>query len=128
MSWDRLSTAPALADALNTTASELVSVFDTPPPTLNPPALVVGRPVVVRYSTFALGVDEVELPVVCLGPLDGEVLVNELSAMVRTAVVREPTLGGTVKGATAMEERNWRSIVIAGTSCLAVDVILSITA
>jgi hypothetical protein len=120
--------AAALVDACNA-YDPTVTCFERPPATLNPPALVVSRPTVVRYSAFAFGVDEVELPVICVGALaGGEDPVTELTAIVRAAVAAQPTLAGTVKGATADEERNWRAVTIGGVECLAVDVILSIHA
>jgi hypothetical protein len=128
VSWERAPVAAALADLL-ADAAPGVAVFDTQPATLNPPALVVSRPTVVRYSAAAIAVDEVELPVICVGPLTaGDNTVADLAGLVRAAVAAEPTLSGTVKIAWITEERNWRAVTIAGVDCLAVDVIVNIHA
>jgi hypothetical protein len=128
MSWDRAAAAKALAAELGTAvaaAGETVTVFDKPPATLNPPAIVVGRPVNVDFSTVAPGIDTAQLPVACVGPVDGEDRVSELIALVRGAVF-DSSLGGAVQVAFATAERNWRQINVAGADLLSAEVIYTI--
>ena len=129
MSWSRSKCAPALAAAIRAAdvAGSGRSVYDRPPGTLHSPALVVGRPSEVRYGVAAFGVDEAELPVVCLGPLEGEDVVDELIALVRSAVEIDPQLGGVVQGALVPLERNWRVTKVAGADLLAADALVLLT-
>ena len=53
-----------------------LNIFESPPTTLNPPAIVVSRPIEVRYGVAGFGVDAIELPVVCMGPMEGDDLVD----------------------------------------------------
>ena len=128
MTWDRATAAKALAaelEAAVAAAGETVTVFDRPPATVNPPAIVVGRPTEVAYAQFAFGVDEATLPVLCVGPVDGEDRVTELIELVRGAI-SEPTLGGVVQNAWASAERNWRQINVAGADLLQAEVTFTI--
>jgi len=116
--------APALAQAITdaaTAAGSLATVFEKPPGTLNPPAIVVGRPSEVRYGVAALGIDECDLPVLCLGPMDGEDDVAALITLVRKAIT-DPQLGGAVQTAYPAIERNWRQVNVAGTDLLQAEV------
>lgn len=127
MSWSRATTAKALADALSSVASaDYVSVFNHPPLTLNAPALVVGRPTEVLYATAGLGVDNAQLPVICIGPTEGEDVVDGLIAIVRQVIAADPTLGGVVRVVTAPMERSWRAVRIGGADFLAADVVLQV--
>jgi hypothetical protein len=128
VSWDRDPAAKALAAALTdvVAAQQLaVTVFDRPPPSLNPPALVVAWPIEVRFSAAAFGIDEVTLPVLCVGPVDGEDTVAELIAVVRDAEL-DPSLGGAVQIAYPSMERNWRQINVAGVDLLSAEVTYTI--
>ena len=129
MSWSRAKCAGGLADLLTGATvgtGQLVAVFASPPGTLNAPALVVSRPVEVRYGLGGFAVDSVELPVVCVGPVDGDDLVDELANVVRSAVLDDPTLGGTVQVAYAEVLRNYREQKVAGADVLTADLVLSI--
>lgn len=128
VTWSRALAAQALADTIK--AADDVgnrSVFARPPGSLNVPALVVSRPLEVRYGVASFGVDEAELPVVCLGPLDGDDLVDDLIGLVRSAVAGDPTLGGTVQQASATLERNWRAAKVGGADVLCADALVVIT-
>ena len=125
MSWSRAAAAEAVAHAIGVACGETVTVFAKPPQTLNPPAIVVGRPVEVRYSDFALAVDDAELPVVCVGAADGDDTVDQLVALVRSSFP-DPTLGGAVASCTTSLERNWRNVNIAGIDLLQAEVVLAI--
>jgi hypothetical protein len=125
MAWSRQTAVPALVAALQTTLGETAFVFEKPPQTLNPPAVVVGRPTEVLYSAWALSVDEVTLPVLCVGPGDGEDIVDGLITAVRAALA-DPMLGGAVQSCVASAERNWRNVVLAGVDILQAEVTLTI--
>lgn len=130
MTWRRSLVAPALADMLKAAQGETdtASIFSAPPETLNPPAIVVGRPIETRFSTFALGIDETDLPVVCVGPFyAGEDIVDGLISFVCAAVLADRTINGTVPSCTAASSRNWRGVRIGGADMLAADVVLTVT-
>lgn len=129
MSWSRAKFAQALATTLEAAADtlELVpTVFAAPPLTLNPPALVVSRPQEVLYGTGGLGVDVATIPVVCVGSQEGEDMVDELIAFVRSVVAANVNVAGTVQVCFAPTERNWRAANIAGVPVLAADVVLTV--
>jgi hypothetical protein len=130
VSWRRSLVAPALADMLKAaqTETDTASIFAAPPETLNPPAIVVGRPIEVRYSVFAFGIDETDLPIVCVGPFyAGEDIVDGLVAFVCGAVMGDRSINGTVASCTASSSRNWRGVRIGGADMLAADVVLTVT-
>jgi hypothetical protein len=129
VTWNRASAARALADVLEQAAlaaGDNATIFDKPPLTLNPPAIVVGRPASVNYQQYAFGIDEVELPVTVVAALDGDDRASELIDLVRTAIL-DPSLGGVVQGATPTTERNWRTLNVAGTDLLVADVMFTIS-
>jgi hypothetical protein len=133
MTWQRAKFAAALADTLQAAsdtaeeAGELAPfVYAAPPQTLNPPALVVGRPAEVVYSVVAFSVDLATIPVVCIGPQEGEDMVDALIVFVRGVMQSDPTLAGMVQIVTAPSERNWRAIRVGGADLLAADVSLSV--
>jgi hypothetical protein len=128
MAWQRAATAKALAELLREAQPDdgAASVFSSPPETLNAPALIVGHPSDVRYSSQGFAMDEATLPVVCVGPLTGDDVVDELIADVRAVVLANPKLDGTVASCVATGERNWRAIRVGGADFLAADVELTI--
>jgi hypothetical protein len=125
VTWNRQAAATAVAAALQATLGETVFVFPKPPQTVNPPAVIVGRPTEVRYSTVAFSIDEATIPVTCLGPLDGEDVVDGLIAMVRASFA-DRSLGGVVQACWAADERGWRNVNVAGVDVLVADVTLTI--
>jgi len=125
VSWDRTVAVPALVDAIEVASGQTVFVFDRPPTTINPPAIVVGRPVEVIYATAWFSVDEATLPVLCVGAGDGDDTVDDLIAVVRAAV-KDPGLGGAVQSVVASAARNWRNLVVAGVDILQAEVTLTI--
>jgi len=129
MTWQRAPAAAALVGKLSAAVAAgtlPVTVFDKPPATLNAPALVVGRPLEVRYATAAFGIDEAELPVVVVAGADGDDMLDSLITTVREAVAPDPTLGGVVQSAIVSLERNWRNLTVAGADVLTADVLLTI--
>ena len=126
MSWSRSLAAAALADAFKSADDGTTNIFASPPMTLNPPAVVVGRPLEVRYATGGLGVDEVELPIVCLGPMEGDDVVDGLITFVRGVVMADPSAGSVLRTTWPSLQRNWRAVRIGGADYLAADVVLNI--
>jgi len=126
MAWNRTQAVAAVVAAVRAVCAETVIVFAKPPQTVNPPAIVVGRPVEVRYAVAALSVDEADLPVACVGPADGEDLVDELIAAVRHAVAVDWSLGGAVQHCRDTLERNWRNLNVAGVDILQAEILLTI--
>lgn len=129
MSWARAKFAAAMADSLESRAALLEAppaVFAAPPLTCNPPALVVGRPTEVVYGTGGLGIDVATIPIVCIGPQEGEDVVDGLIATVRGVIAGDSSVGGAVQIVTAPSERNWRAVRIAGADLLAADVVLTV--
>jgi hypothetical protein len=125
MTWNRQTAAAAITSALQVTLGETVWVYSKPPGTVNPPAVIVGRPTEVRYSIPAFSIDEATLPVTCVGPVDGDDVVDQLAAQVR-ASFPDPTLGGVVQACWPTDERAWRQASIAGVDVLLADVNLTI--
>jgi hypothetical protein len=126
VSWDRSAVATALVTALQTQVGETVFVFPKPPQTINPPAMIVGRPTEVRYSEIAFAIDLAQLPITCVGPADGEEMVDGLIGSVRDALPSGSNLGGLVQVVYADSERGWRNLNIAGVDLLLADVNLTI--
>jgi hypothetical protein len=128
MTWNRSIAAPALAQTFENAvaaASETITVFDRPPMTVNPPAIVIGWPSEVRYANAAPGIDEATLPVLCVGALDGEDRVAEIINLVRNAAT-DTQLGGAVQIAYPAIERNWRQVNVAGADLLQAEVTFTI--
>lgn len=126
MSWSRALAAAGLADAFKAADDGTTNIFPSPPMTLNPPAIVVGRPLEVRYAEAGLGVDAVELPVICLGPMEGDDVVDALITFVRSVVMADPSVGRTLRSTSPSLQRNWRAVRIGGADYLAADVVLNI--
>jgi hypothetical protein len=136
VSWDRSVAAPALAAAITAAAGTVTDpdtelevpalrVFDKPPGTINPPSVVVGRPTEVRYAAIAFGIDDVVLPVLVVGAVDGEDTIASIITVVRGAVT-DVQLGGAVQVCYPLFERNWRQVNVAGVDLLSAEVTFSI--
>jgi hypothetical protein len=125
MSWDRATTAKALAAQLEAAISG-VTIYDRPLYDLNAPAIVIGRPLETRYAASAFGVDLTTLPVACVAGTERDDDVSDLIAQVRAAVAGDVSLGGTVAVCVPTAERNWRPIKVGGADLLAADVVLEI--
>jgi hypothetical protein len=110
---------------LTTATSGTVSVFESIPFTLNPPALVIGR-ASGSYDLFALGVDELELPVIVIGAVSDDDGTDALAEKVRLAVLGDPTLQATVHAAAPARRANPRNASIAGIEVQTTEVVLSI--
>jgi hypothetical protein len=129
MSWQRQPVAKALVAAIETqlsVESMSATVYDRPPFTVNAPAIVVGRPTEVRYSSFAISIDEVTLPLGCVGGADQDDTVAELIAVVRAACAADPSLGQVVQDAHVSAERSWRNVKLAGADMLVADAIVDV--
>jgi hypothetical protein len=129
MSWDRAPVAKALAEAITTqldVAGLEATVLDRPTFTVNPPAVVIGRPSELSYGIASFGIDSVTLPVLCMAGAELDDAVAELIEVVRDAVTADPTLGGVVAIAYATGERAWRNINVSGADYLAAEAVLAI--
>jgi hypothetical protein len=125
MTWSRGPFVAALVPALQASLGDTVYVHPKPPTTLNPPAVIIGRPLEVVHSTAGFGVDTISIPVHCLGPLDGDDMVESLTAGVRGALA-DPSLGGAVQSVTGQADRNWHNLNVAGADLLQADAILTV--
>ena len=102
------------------------AVYERPPASLNPPSVVVGRVVEVRYSEAAFGIDAAEFSVLAIGPADGDDIVDGLIQFIRDAIDPDPTLGGVVPSCICAGERNWRMARVTGIDVLVAEVFLSV--
>jgi hypothetical protein len=138
VTWSRRACAEALAFVLEAAATppvlfetealvpSQITVFEQPPSSINPPALVIARPIEVRYGTAALSIDDAELPIVCCGPVTDDDTLDDLIAFVRQTLAQDPTLGAVVQSCTPELERSWRPARVAGVDLLVVDLVLRI--
>jgi hypothetical protein len=131
VAWARSPFAQATADALTAglaayPLTPAPSVFAAPPLTLNPPALVVGRPTEVIYSTAGFWIDIATVSIVCLGALQGEDTIDALITYARGVVAADPRLAGVVQSVTASREQSWREVSIGGADFLAADLVLTV--
>jgi hypothetical protein len=125
VSWDRARVSAALQQVLGPATG--VTVHPSPPETVNPMCVVIGRPVTVSYGIAALGVDEASLPLILVGGIETEDRIETLKSTCRQAVLADPGLAGTVHSVYPAEERNWRNMTGAGgVQLLTVDLILTI--
>jgi len=125
VTWNRTAATAAIVAAVAAALGETVFVYSRPPQTINPPAVVVGRPDEVLYAMSAFGVDEASLPVLCVGPADGEDVVDSLLADVRAGLA-DPMLGGAVQSCVPALQRNWRNMTVAGIDILQAELVLTI--
>ena len=126
MTWQRTPVAAALVDLLTAATGGTVFVFDKPPATINPPAIIVSRPSTVLYNAVAFGVDEATLPVVIAGAMDGDDFVDALRDVIRKTVDTNPTLNGSVPACWPSSERNWRNAIVAGVDLLLAELVLTV--
>ena len=125
MSWNRANVASALVSVLTPVVG--VKVHHLPPETLNPMCVVVGRPQVVSYATYAFGIDDAQLPLMIVGGIETEDQIEALKDQCRDTVLSNKTLGGAVQNIFPLEERNWRNVSGAGgIQLLLVELILQI--
>jgi hypothetical protein len=132
VSWSRELVAPALCQAIQDTADGLevdytFGIFDRQPSTLNPPAVVVGRPTDVTFAVFSFGTDLATLPVLCVAGPEQEDRVSDLISLVRAAVGDQPNLAGACQEVTATAERNWRNQTVGGVDLIVADCVLTVT-
>jgi hypothetical protein len=124
MSWDRTPVAKALVVAITAELEAQAieaAVLDRPVYSVNPDAIVIGRPSEVRYGAAAFGIDEANLPVLCLAGPEQDDTVTELIGVVRAACDADMTLGGVVQYIDCTGERAWRSINVGGADYLGAE-------
>jgi hypothetical protein len=125
MSWDYRSSSSAivayLADAL-----PLVSVYDRPPATFNPPAVILAHPQLVTRNQPRFAVDRVTWPLMCVAGANQADYVADLLDQVAAVIDDDPSLGGEVQSATAATFGGWRITDVSGIQVLAADVTLDL--
>jgi hypothetical protein len=128
VTWNRQTVAQALVNVL--TPAVGVAVHHRPPEILNPPCVVIGRPVTVSYGIGGLGMDEASLPVIIVGGIESEDQIEALKAAAQAAILANPSLGlGTTTSAWPVEERNWVNRTGAGgIQLLTVELMLTVVA
>jgi hypothetical protein len=127
MAWDRAKASDALVSVLAPAVG--VKVHGLPPETLNPPCVVVHRPVTVDYGIGGLGVDQAALPLVIVGGIESEDEIEALKTTVRTTLLADPTLGAVVFKCWPTQERNWLNRTGAGgIQLLTVELMLEVLA
>jgi len=128
VSWNRAAAAQAIAAKLGTVTltDGVVTVFATPPLTLNPPAYVVALPTDVARNLERFGVDVATIPVGCFGGLGEYDRVDELANLAAAALEADASLGGAVIRCTVPHLITWRTVTIGGSELLAQDLQLVI--
>ncbi len=126
MSWDRPAAAGALVEVLEAATASTVSVFDKPPATFNPPALVINYPTTVAKHNPAFAIDLASFTVLAAVGVDQGDSLDELLGTVTAAVEADPSLTAVVQHAKPVEWRNWRILTVAGADMLAADVALEV--
>jgi hypothetical protein len=87
---------------------------------------VIGRPTEVRYSVQGFSLDEVTLPVSCVGGMDRDADVAALIELVRSTVDASINLDGACSEIHAVGERGWRHVNVAGADLLAAEITLQV--
>jgi len=124
VSWDRPSAASALADVLEAGTGDLVAVFESPPSSMNAPALVIMRPTVMFHQP-AFAVDEITWSVTAAVGVGADDTLDGLIGQARQAVEADPTLGGVVQICRPTEQRPRGIVNIAGADFLTEELILN---
>ena len=122
-----MAASEALAEVLTDATADLAplpSVFDRPPTTVNPPALIVQFPTTVTKHVPTFAIDQVDWTVTAVAGLGDPETIDTLLAVATAAVEDDPGLGTVVPICKPVEHRNWRLLTVAGTDMLAADLIL----
>jgi hypothetical protein len=125
VTWERSTAAAAIVEVLSQ-LDPAVSVFVTPPETLNPPAYVVGYIRSLLYDQSSFATDAASLTV---SAVTGANDVDRCDAMLRDAKVAlhaDPSLAGAAQHCRVSEQGNWRRLNIAGSELLAGDLTVEI--
>lgn len=124
MSWDRPKAAAALADVLEAGTDDLVAVFESPPASMNAPALVIMRPTVMFHQP-AFAVNKITWSVTAAVGVGADDTLDGLIGLARQAIDGDPTLGGAVQICRATEQRPRGIVNIAGADFLTEELILN---
>lgn len=122
-----MAASEALAGLLVDATADLAplpSVFDTPPTSVNPPALIVQFPTTITKHVPTFAIDQVDWTVSAVAGLGDPETLDELLAVATAAVEADPSLGQVVQICKPVEHRNWRLLTVAGADFLAADLIL----
>jgi hypothetical protein len=125
MSYQRTPVAAALAELL-ATIDPNVAVFNEPPPTFNPPAIIVGYTRHVDYDLAAYGVDRADLPVAIAVGVNDTARMDDLANQAKKLINANPTLAGAVQAARVRSQEQTLLWNIAGAEIMAADIILEI--
>jgi hypothetical protein len=124
MSFDLEKLGEAIATALGSVG---VPVYPTPPPNMNPPALVVGYPSEIDFSTTSIALDTATVSVICavgyLAPIGD---LSKLLADARAAISADPSLGGAVARATPTRARGIQTAQVGGIDVLIAELVLTV--
>jgi hypothetical protein len=123
VSWDRPKAAHALAQVLEAALPE-VSVFDHPPPTMNPPALVVQLPTTVVPSSPTFGTDTATWTVLAAVGADQADGLDDLLRSASAAIKLNPRLDGATQLTRVTEWRDWRLMAVAGAELMVAHLVL----
>jgi hypothetical protein len=126
VTYDASTVCPAIAAKL-AAIDPTVSVFDTPPSTLNAPAYVVSYERRVDFDQAAFAVDRVEQLVLAVAGLGERYRVNTMLNQAKTALAADQTLGGIVGSLKVTTAEHYHQLGIGGADFLAADLILEIT-
>ena len=122
--------AEALANTIKVGLAEQlapVKVHSIPPRTFNPPAVIVRLPDTVE-PTAAMGVDTVNIGVLCAVGGDDITPLFDLLTAVRKAVRADRGLGKTVQACDPINYRNFGTMSVGGADYLVAEVFLQIQA
>lgn len=125
MSWDYPSSSQAIVDTLEAVVVG-VSVFDRPPPSFNPPAMIVAHPTLVTRNQPQFGIDLVTWPIICAVGADQADRLAELLDAAAGALETDPALFGIVQSTRAVSYQGWRIMDVSGIQVLAADLTIEI--
>ena len=130
MTWSRSPVAAALAQLLTSALDQSdecdAQVYEAPPFSLNADSIVIGRATEVRYSVQGFALDEVTLPITCVGGMDQDDTVAALIELVRSTVHASINLDGACSEIHAVGERGWRHVNVSGADLLAAEITLQV--
>jgi hypothetical protein len=125
MSWDRVAAAKALAGLLTAaTDGEAVAIYDHPPKSFTPPALIIQLPTRVIPHSPAFGTDTAEWTVLAGVDVEGADYLDDLLRTVTDVVELEPTLAGESVNTRVTEWRNYRVLNVTGADYLVAEAAL----
>jgi hypothetical protein len=115
VTWRRRPVAAALTQMIQASTAGTVYVHHRMPEIVNPMCVVVGRVAAgAQYATAAFGIDTVDLHLIVIGGAEQDDDIDDLRDTVRTVILGDSTLKGTVSTAWPTGENGWRNFTGAG--------------